>query len=893
MNRYGRVFSLVVLLSFSLTLAGEYGSIAGRITDIEINQPLVGARVTVEGYDITGISDEDGYYFIPYIRAGTYPRVTATMPSYDIISYADVNIVADSTIILDYPFDPSPLIRSALREAPGAGKMNMNLFSSRDMNSFPATTFDELIQTAPHVVTSNYGLHLRGSTSDDIACYVDGLVMMSPYVTGWQQVPMPLNAIEQLSLQSGAIESEYGQSRGGVVNIITRQPGTKPAVRIQYFTDEIFPGDKLNFGSNNYDVLASGPLPANFGYYVLGDLLFTDAFQEAKHSIPSPRNDYHGYGKLTYQIPGARGQLSISGFRSREQWVRWNPYIESGNDLKYFDQRPMTRTKYWYGMAVLDYRFSSSNLTSLRFGITHFDRCYGNRDYIWEEDSGHSWYDDYRFKAEHLIPYLLDEEWQEENSVTLRNILVDSIVPYHTEWTGYSVENLRIDPWGIGNLFKLSGDYRVWSYFQAKDMQIRLDFNQHLNKRHELKAGIHYTGYSLEHFNNPLAWASYPLWDYVKRNPYRISLYVQNNFQIFNNILFNVGLRFDDFNPRIEPDTDTLPGAPEIEEVLKISPRITLAIPLTNKLKTQFNYSHYINPFFTFPHTDDHFYSERTVAYEFMTDYEISRRIAIGIDFYHRRHYDWTQIKSDQYDYVLYDEHEYEECVRVIGSQLELQVRPWRHATINISYNHQYTYGANIDWWQGYYYPPPDLPESVPADFDERHQFRVRFDIAFPQYYRHNLLRYMESSIYLSYHSGQPYTPTDLIYQAIDNRNYRRMPDHWNVDWKVTRRFRIGRTRLVLSALILNVFNTTQITYVYSTTGDPCDHGDPLPAIDQFGYTSIGSAYYSPQGDTDHDGLITPVEARDAYYGALMDLYTDPTNYGSPFRFRLGIGIEL
>jgi hypothetical protein len=900
MNIYGRTLTLVILLSFSLTLAGEYGSIAGRIIDIEVKLPLVGARVTVEGYDITGISDEDGYYFIPYIRAGTYPRVTATMPSYDIISYADVNIVADSTIILDYPFDPSLLVRSALREAPGAGKMNMNLFSSRDVNCFPATTLDELIQTAPDVVTSIYGLHVRGSTSDDIAYYVDGLAMMWPYVTGWQHVPVPLNAIEQLSLQSGGIESEYGQTRGGVVNIVTRQAGTKPAVRIQYFTDEIFSGDKLNSGSNNYEILAGGPLPGNFGYYISGDLLFTDAFQDAKYRVPSPRNDYHGYGKLTYQIPGARGQLSISGFRSREQWVRWNPYIENimglfdwGNDLKYFDQRPMTRTKCWYGMAALDYRFSSSNLTSLRFGITHFDRCYGNRDYAWEEDNGHSWYDDYRFKAEHLIPFLLDEEWQEENSATLRNIIVDSIMVYHTEWAGYGVENLRVDPWGIGGLFKLSGDYRVWSYFQATDMQLRLDVNQYLNRKHELKAGFHYTGYSLEHFNNPLAWASDPLWDYVERNPYRISVYVQNNFNIFNGVLFNVGLRLDDFNPRIEPGTDTLPGSPEIEEVLRVSPRVTLAIPLTNKLKTQFNYSHYINPFFMVPHTDDHFYSERTVAYEFMTDYEISRRIAIGIDIYHRRHYDWSQTKNDQYDYVQYADREYDECVRATGTLIEMRVMPWQHTQLNISYNHQYTLGDSADWWLGYYYPPPELPKFVPADFDERHQLNVRFDFEFPQNYRHNLLRYTESSIFLNYHSGQPYTPTDLLGNAIDNRNYRRMPDYWKVDWKITRRFRIGRTRLILSALILNLFNTTQITYVYSTTGDPDDHGDIPPSVELFGYTSIASAYYSPQADTDHDGLITPVEARDAYFGALIDLYYDPTNYAHPFRVRLGIGIEL
>ncbi|MGB7054394.1 MAG: hypothetical protein WBE28_03625, partial [bacterium] len=112
-------------------------------------------------------------------------------------------------------------------------------------------------------------------------------------------------------------------------------------------------------------------------------------------------------------------------------------------------------------------------------------------------------------------------------------------------------------------------------------------------------------------------------------------------------------------------------------------------------------------------------------------------------------------------------------------------------------------------------------------------------------------------------------------------------------DWKLARRFRIGRANLVLSALILNFFNTRQVIDVYNTTGDPDKHGDPLPSVDQFANTAISSIYYSPQADYNHDGLITPIEARDAYVSALTDLFLDPTNYGSPLRIQCGIGIEF
>lgn len=885
---------LVLLVHLSTLLADEYGGIAGKIIDKTTNHVLAGAQVIIKDTGITATADEHGAYIIPYVRAGTYALVTGTMLSFVPLSYINVIVVPSQTTFLDFDLDPSHIDFGQTRSAPISQDINVCRLNAQDIGRLPAVKLDELIRTTPGIVTSDYGLHLRGSTSDDITYYVDGLIFMWPYITGWKHIPLPLSAIEDISLQSGSIEAEYGETRTGIVNIVMRQAATRHAAKIYYSTDEIFPGDNLNFGYNHYDILLSGPLSQNLGYFFSGDLSFTDAFQQAKHQIPSPRNDYHGYGKLTYQLPNARGQLSLSGFRAREQWVRWNPYIEPGNTLKYFDQRPMTRTKYSYGMAALDYRLSSKNLTSLRIGIDHFDRCYGNRDYIWEEQNNHSWYDDYRFKAEHLIPYLLNEQWQEQNSISVRNILVDSMMTYHIENQNQGPLTMRDNPWGVSGLFYIYGDYRVWSYSQHNNVQARLDMNQYFNRYYTLKSGIHFIRYDNRYYSNPLAWYDAPLWDCYLWEPYRIDGYLQNNIT-YKNVSAKVGLRLDYFNPNSEPLIDTTPLIPdttESEPSLKISPRLGINLLMWNRLNLGINYEHYLRVYHMYTPLWPMTY--RTTVYGISGECNVVNNTSIGCNLYYRRHNDWMQIKNNEYEYNLHGDHEREDYVGVMGMQISLQSKLMKYLILNVAYNLQYAYGSNIYWWQGHYnYQAPQFPEVVPADFDERHQVRMELHLDLPPHRAFKLFKSFNSSLFLTLFSGQPYTPADLRGNQVDNKNAGKIPGYWNVDWKLARRFRIGRANLVLSALILNFFNTRQVIDVYNTTGDPDKHGDPLPSVDQFANTAISSIYYSPQADYNHDGLITPIEARDAYVSALTDLFLDPTNYGSPLRIQCGIGIEF
>jgi hypothetical protein len=127
----------------------------------------------------------------------------------------------------------------------------------------------------------------------------------------------------------------------------------------------------------------------------------------------------------------------------------------------------------------------------------------------------------------------------------------------------------------------------------------------------------------------------------------------------------------------------------------------------------------------------------------------------------------------------------------------------------------------------------------------------------------------------------------------LGDENSARIPGYWNIDWNLSRSVKIGPARLVLKGMIYNLFNNEQIVEVHETTGDPIWHGDPEPSLDQFGNTAISSTRYSPQSDFNHDGLVTPAEAKESYIDAQADYYYDARNFMPGFRARVGVGLQF
>lgn len=914
---------LVLILTTFFLFAAEYGKITGKVVDAETGEPLIGADVMIEGTELGAATDERGEYVILYVPAGSY-TVTASYLGYDQFTYTNVIVNADQTTPLNFRLKPTVIEVekvTVIAERPPivvSQTQTGRSVTSQEIARLPVTTINQVITLQAGVVQSNLGTHIRGGRNEEITYFVDGIVTKVPH-TGAQSTQINKSAVEEVTVVSGGFDAEYGDALSGIINIVTKEGGAKPSGSFGYLTDEVFSleatRDRLNYGYNLYDFSFGGPFPIapRLRYFLSGELTMTDSYVNALYKVPSPRQDYRAQGRLSYTLPNNKAKATFSLFNGRTQYVTW-----SSGSLKYFENVPMSRTKNMIVSGTFNYMLTAKTLASLKVGYTHYDRVYGTRDYAWEEANNQKWYNDYRLKAEHLIKFL------REDSLPPKDVIVDSVMQYHTEYTNRDVYAQRHNPYGIEGLFYTYGDYRVWRYWENNDIQARFDISHGVGKVHEFKTGFDYIGYNLAYYDNNLPWVPNPFWDYYERKPFKVAGYIQDKMD-FEGLIARLGLRFDYFDPK--SSTYKYPNIPESTQVVsadknyKFSPRLGFSLPVTERMKLRFNYGHY----FQIPALDDMYGTtdtavirlalqrgntiigniflkpEKTVMYEVGIENQITQDVIFGFTAYFKDIYDLSQIREVIAQPMPYFQFFNVDYGNVKGFEFRFDKTMSNMWALGLSYTLQFAKGT-ASWAGEFYYdyyssgldPITGLPLQPPVidywlDFDERHILNASFNLDFPKDFFLIPMQNLTSSMVFSFHSGQPYTPYDLKGNKLGDENSARKPSWWNVDWDIKKSIRIGPLDCAISAQFLNLFNTKQVIDVYNTTGDPDDHGDYEPPLSQFGYMSIVNLRYSPQADYNHDGLIDPVEMKTAYIAARTDYYLDPTNYNGPFRARFGI----
>ncbi|UCC12760.1 MAG: TonB-dependent receptor plug domain-containing protein [candidate division WOR-3 bacterium] len=775
-------------------------------------------------------------------------------------------------------------------------------YTEADINRMPVTTVYDILILQPGIVESEAGLHLRGGGADEIGYYVDGIQT---------SIPIPLSAIDRLHVMPNPTDAEYGNALAGIVDITTKKLTKRSTGMFRYMNDNPFSDETLDRGYDQYEACFQGLLTPYVSFTVAGNMTNTDAFQQALYKVPSPRDNYTLFGSVTLQVTKDRGYVTFSGVQSREQYVVWTPYTEPGNNLKYFDQRPMSRTKRSLVAVSFDLHPFSKTDFSVNIGINKSEHVFGNRDYLWEDSLGTAWYDDYRLKAEHLIRHLGEDE------IPPREIIIDSIMQYHEEWSNRGPEVLRNIPYGSEGLFRGIGDYPKWIYEELHDKHIRLKCIQSFTRWYDVKTGFDYTGYNVKHYANHLPWVTYPFWDLYERSPYTYGAYVHNDIH-FGHLVADIGMRYDYLqpdaftfvNPFIDQDSTIL----HAEAHQRFSPRMSITAGITQFLSLWIRYGHFFQQA-----SFHHLYSgtdvnviEGLTGYGFIignifiepaethvlelgTSYRHTSGFGITASFYRKRLYHLTSMMC----ITSIPDYYYQYCDinsgTVIGTQqsIYMPLSPSWLLRFDFGYQQVMVQDQWITWYYEHYGYPIIEPPDTYADHDVQLSLKSYVDFVTPSDISFGLLKNLTASLFLSYQSGLPYPAMDLAGNLTADYNSERMPGYININLKIGKGIHVGPVKLVVTAMIFNLFNSTQIIDVYNTTGLPDDHGNPDPYLGQFGFLPITSDRYSPQADFDHDGLITPYEFRDDYIAARDDYYDDPTNWKNPFRFLLGVGIEF
>ena len=424
----------------------------------------------------------------------------------------------------------------------------------------------------------------------------------------------------------------------------------------------------------------------------------------------------------------------------------------------------------------------------------------------------------------------------------------------------------------------IAGDDNSWTTREATTSIFRGNFASQVTANHLIQTGVEFLAYDLYNIGTTNYGSSNLYMEFYDVQPQSLSMYVQDKME-YEGMIVNAGLRYDMYNPdgvspadpldplelnddgTIKLDKETYKvGLPIIKDPVKasikhmVSPRLGISYPITDRSKLHFTYGHY----YQIPRGDDLYENlsfdmrgairrrgnpdlnpEKTIAYEVGIIQQFTDDLTIDLTGFTKDidrlvnsvHVDIT----NDYSYFLNDEFNgvtHGIYGRVQG--FELTIRKWRTERSRVSGMLSYTYSVakgkgssrNLGYLT-YYRQQPDVTESHPLAWDQRHIFSGTLDIQLP----------FDAAVSFigNYGSGLPYTPNPRAPIKPDI-NSKRYPATYNVDALISKRSRIGGLTYTLFVDIRNVFNTKNLDDIldavtYDRYGIPLNsqkHSHPL-----------------------------------------------------------------
>ena len=418
--------------------------------------------------------------------------------------------------------------------------------------------------------------------------------------------------------------------------------------------------------------------------------------------------------------------------------------------------------------------------------------------------------------------------------------------------------------------YLIAGDNNGWTTRNSTTSILKADFASQVTPNHLIQTGVELAANNIYNLG-ATNWGSSNLYmEYYDVTPKSVSVYAQDKME-YAGMIVNAGLRYDLYAPDGVSPADLLDpvelnddgtikldkseykvGLPIIKDPVEAStkhmlaPRLGISFPITDRAKLHFTYGHY----YQIPQGDDLYENlsfdmrgairrrgnpnlepEKTIAYEVGVAHQFTDDLTADLTGFTKDidklvssvHVDIT----NDYSYFINDIYG-----RVQG--FELTVRKWRTERSRVSGSLSYTYSVakgkgssrNLGYLS-YYYQQPEVTESHPLAWDQRHVVAAALDIQLP----------FDSAVNFigEYGSGLPYTPNPESPIKLDV-NSKRYPATYNVDALISKRSRIGGLTYTFFADIRNIFNTKNLydlidPVTYDRYGIPLNdkkHSDPL-----------------------------------------------------------------
>jgi hypothetical protein len=281
-----RLFLLLLVVSFNIAFA-QTGKISGKVTDFESGEPLIGANVIINGTSLGAATNVDGEYIILNVPPNTY-SITAKYIGYKDVTNNNIRVSVNVTTEVNFALPSAqyqidevvitsekPLINKNLTNT-------VSIVNSEDIQNLPVRGVNAVVGTQAGVVNQGGNIFVRGSRADQVAFYVDGVLVNDPMFGGATTLGIQ-NAIQEIQFQAGGYPAEYGGANAGIITTTTKIGGENLRMSFEAITDNLgvmdvgeeYLGNTFSYGYNEYVFTASGPLFAkNLRFFVAGSNVF-------------------------------------------------------------------------------------------------------------------------------------------------------------------------------------------------------------------------------------------------------------------------------------------------------------------------------------------------------------------------------------------------------------------------------------------------------------------------------------------------------------------------------------------------------------------------------------------------------------------------------------------
>jgi len=902
-------FAFLTLATLQISRAGNTGKIAGTVKDSQTGEALIGASVVIEGTPQGAATNIDGYYVILNIPPGKYSLASSAV-GYAKRSITNVSISIDLTTTIDFSLPPTvldvgeeititaerPLVQRDLTAKTA-------VVGGDEISALPVTEVAQVLNLQAGFVSGS----LRGGRKGEVAYWIDGVPVTDAF-NGTQVVEVNKNLVSELQVISGAYNAEYGQALSGIVNIATKEGGSRFTGSVGVYggdyvsaNSDIFPGISKSspVAIRNIEGNISGPVIGDdLSFFANGRYIYFDGHLSGYRRF-NPQNiatqDTTGTRFLLFRDSTGRGDA---------------------------ERVSMNKSERKYAQGKLTWRVSSVIKANLNFIYDdNVAKAYDDAFFYNPDGKGSDYNKSYTsiLQITHSVSgttfYTIGASLFEKR---FKYYLYEN--PHDPRYTHPDLLN-TVDSYS----FKTGGTDLGRTDRRTQTLLGKVDISSQLNQSNLIKAGVEVRGHKVKYESytlqpilaqkafdpqrsNPfikteIPLASSNLYNAYTRKPTELSAYIQDKLE-FTDFILNVGIRFDYFEPDgrvLNDESDPNIFSPiKTENVNKtlaerqaywykkatakyqFSPRIGASFPITDRGVVHFSYGHffqvprferlYENPDFKLGFGTGNqgiignadLKPEQTINGEIGVQQQITDDISIDLTAYIRDIRSLTSTSGDEIvvfgGSAKYSKYVNRDFGYVRGIVLTVDKRFAAGLSATLDYTYQIARGTASE--------PGDsrnaslggsLPEVqlTPLAWDQRHTLNITLG-----YNSNN----WGASCIGQYGSGVPYTPrlsTDITTLLT---NSQAKPQFFNLDVRAFYEVPFDPLKLVAFLRVFNVFDIKNEVDVFNDTG-------------RAGFTT--------------DLELARSQNTAQVVNTLEEFYRRPKFYSEPRRVELGLNLEF